>query len=309
MIRKWSLLVCVFALISAILYAAPENRIKIGYVIPGLENEYWVAVKDAAEAEAKKMNVDLTLVGAQDVVVQLSAIDDMIQKGVQALVVSGSDQKGIVPGVLKLNAAKIPVIASDSIPVAGDFIAKINTDPSAGGVDVGKYLLNRLGKGHKLFNMSYGIYNEGIILRQDPAKNMLKDNGWTIIDQPCVPYGRDQAKTLTETILMANPDLSAVYALNDDTALGILAAAKELGRQDVVIMGYDAMPDVVKEVQNGTIAGTVYQDNRACTRMAIDMAIQYINSPWKGTKVIMLPPILVTKDNVEEFSAKYMQPK
>jgi ribose transport system substrate-binding protein len=310
MLRKRALLVGIFLLFSILLnfFAFAEVKlsgegITIGYTTADTVNEYWVTVKNAAEEEAKRLGVNLVHVPTQgdQVSKQLDIINDFIAQKVDAVIISAVDSEGIVPGIKKLNDAGIPVIGTDVIPAGGDMIAKVWVDPYYGGTLVGKYILDELGPNGKLFIIDPTSYAEIIDIRLNGGRDILEENGWTTIRQAINPYGRPQAIELTETVLLANPDIKAIYTLNDDMALGSVQATMDSGQNDILVVGYDALPEALESIANGEMAATVFQDNKLMASWAIQQALIYINSPWIGTIDFNMPPILITKDNVGQF--------
>jgi len=63
---------------------------------------------------------------------------------------------------------------------------------------------------------------------------------------------RDKALKAAEDMLQGNPNLKGIFGINDDSALGALSAAEARGRNDMVIVGYDAIPEAVKAIQRGS---------------------------------------------------------
>lgn len=294
----------VFVSLSNIALAAKKPV--IGYATPGLRNIYWVTVKEEAENWAQKLGVELFFFGG-DVVGQLDALNDMLARGVDAVVITPQDCEAIVPAIRKLNRAGIPVLAADIIPNRGDFIATVKSDAAIGGLAVGQFLLEKCGKNGKLFVLEPETYIDVIALRQNVAVDLLEENGWKIIRGPVIPYGRASAKNLTETILLANPDLDAIYTLNDDTALGSQLAVEALGRENVIVVGYDAIEEAVESVEQDKMGATVFQDSKMVVRWSIEQCLAYLRTPWPGTVVYSIPPKLITKDNVKEFKAEQMK--
>jgi len=290
---------------EAIPEVAPARvKARIGYITP-VGHEYWAVVKRAAEDWAKELDVDLTMFQGP-VVEQISAIEDMISKGMDAMVVTAQDSEAIVPAIRKLNEAGIPVIGADILPSRGDCIAKVQVDPAEGGRMIGEFLLEKLGKNKKLFVLETETYIEVIDIRLKAAYKMLEENGWEVIIQPCSPYGRDSAKEITETILLANPDMAAIYTLNDDTAMGSQLAVEAQGKENIIVAGYDAEIYAVESVEQERMDVTIFQDNKLIARWSIEQCLAYLETPWTGTVVYKIPPVLVTKDNVADFKAKYM---
>ncbi|MEP0764534.1 MAG: sugar ABC transporter substrate-binding protein [Chloroflexota bacterium] len=275
----------------------------VGYTTPGLDNEYWAQTKAYAEAEADRLGVNLVFLAAEtgDVSDHLDIINDFIAQGVDAVVIAPVDSKGIIPGIEALNAAGIPVVGADILPEGGHLIAKVQVDARVGGRLVGEYILSQKGPDGKLFLEDSDVYVDIGEIRHSGAYTLLQENGWEVVRQPLSPYGRGPAQDMAETVFTAHPDLDAYYTLNDDTALGVVQAAQAMGMTDVVICGYDALPEAVEAIRNGQMGCTIYQDANALVSWAIQMAVLYNDAPWAGTVEYYIPPTLVTPDNVDSY--------
>src|SRR5947208_911161 len=131
--RRGLLIVGVLLLLSVIpLYAAAPPT--VGLSLSTLNNPFFVDLRDGAQAAAKKMNVNLVVVDAQnDSAREASQIEDLIQKKVAVIAINPTDSDAIVPTIKKINAARIPVITVDRGANGGVVAAHIASDNVAGG--------------------------------------------------------------------------------------------------------------------------------------------------------------------------------
>src|SRR5438034_380140 len=146
--RRGLLIVGVLLLLSVIpLYAAAPPT--VGLSLSTLNNPFFVDLRDGAQAAAKKMNVNLVVVDAQnDSAREASQIEDLIQKKVAVIAINPTDSDAIVPTIKKINAARIPVITVDRGANGGVVAAHIASDNVAGGKMAAQYVAKRLkGKG------------------------------------------------------------------------------------------------------------------------------------------------------------------
>src|SRR5438093_13016371 len=146
--RRGLLIVGVLLLLSVIpLYAAAPPTVSVSLCT--LNNPCFVDLRDGAQAAAKKMNVNLVVVDAQnDSAREASQIEDLIQKKVAVIAINPTDSDAIVPTIKKINAARIPVITVDRGANGGVVAAHIASDNVAGGKMAAQYVAKRLkGKG------------------------------------------------------------------------------------------------------------------------------------------------------------------
>lgn len=282
------------------------SGITIGYTSPSLDNDYWVNARGFMEKAAKDLGITLVVAPAitGDIGSQLDILNQFAAQKMDAVIVAAVDSSGIVPGIEMLNAAGIPVVSVDSLVAGGDVIAKVATNGYMGGEALGNYVLSVKGEGGVLFQQQTDVFVEIAEDRVTGTADVLKQHGWTVLGEPLIPYGRGPSRDLTETALIAHPEITAINARNDDTAMGVITAAQALGRSDVMVLGYDALPEALDAIKAGTMAATVYQDGELMYGWAVRIAALYLNSPWPGSVEYQIPPILVTPENVDEISAR-----
>src|SRR5437899_3818713 len=146
--RRGLLVVAVLLVLSVFpLHAAAPPT--VGLSISTLNNPFFVDLRDGAQAAAKKMNVNLVVLDAQnDSAREASQIEDLIQKNVAVIAINPTDSDAIVPTIKKINAARIPVITVDRGANGGAVAAHIASDNVAGGKMAAQYVAKRLkGKG------------------------------------------------------------------------------------------------------------------------------------------------------------------
>ena len=111
------------------------------------------------------------------------------------------------------------------------------------------------------------------------------------------------AADITSRLIEANPDVTGLFAHNDDMALGAIRAIAEAGKEgQIKVVGFDASPGGLAAIEAGTMAGTIAQQPLLMGRMAVETAIKAAS----GQPVAWFIPVettLVTADNVDEFQA------
>ena len=242
------------------------------------------------EAEEQKV--------AEAMAERLGALDIAIAKKVGAVIINPTDSDAIVPTVKKLNAAKIPVITVDRAANGGTVAAHIASDNVAGGRMAAAYVARRLkGKGNVV--MLEGI--AGSSAARDRGKGfregLQKFPGIKIVASQTADFDRSKGLTVMENILQAQKKIDAVFAQNDEMALGAVQAIEGAKRQQAMfVVGFDAIADALKAVNEGRIAATIAQQPKVMGRLAVEAAA----SRLKGGKVAKFTPVplrLVTKNS------------
>ena len=277
------------------LYAAAPQT--VGLSISTLNNPFFVDLRDGAQAAAKKANVNLVVLdGQNDSAREASQIEDLIQKKVAVIAINPTDSDAIVPTIKKINAAKIPVITVDRGANGGDVLAHIASDNVAGGRIAADYVGKRLnGKGSVV--MLEGI--AGTSAARDRGKGfregLKKYPGITLVAVQTADFDRAKGLTVMENILQAQKKIDAVFAQNDEMALGAIQAIEAAKRQKgMFVVGFDAIADALAAVKAGKMAATIAQQPKEMGRLAVEAAVKIINKQ-SVPKFTPVPLKLVTK--------------
>ena len=246
----------------------------IGLSISTLNNPFFVDLRDGAKAAADANGMELVVMDAQDdASKQLANIENMIQQKVSVIIVNPVDSKAIVPAIEAANKANIPVITVDRGAAGGKVVAAIASDNVAGGKMAGKYIVEKLGAKGKVVELE-GI--PGTSAANDRGKGFNEEAkaaaGISIVAKQPADFDRAKGMKVMENILQANPEINAVFAHNDEMALGALEAIKAAKRTGVMVVGFDATPDAVKAVNEGTLAATVAQKPKDMGKIAVETA-------------------------------------
>lgn len=294
--KRLALVLSVVLLLGLALPAAAAGKLTLGLAVSTLNNPFFVELKEGAEAAARKAGVELVVVDAQnDANRQLASIENLIQKKVSAILVNPTDSAAVVPAIKAANRAGIPVLTVDRGAAAGEVAAHIASDNVAGGRMAGEYVVKLLGGKGRVVELE-GI--PGTSAARDRGKGfneVVKRNaGLEVVARQEAGFDRAKGLTVMENILQAQPRIDAVFAHNDEMALGALKAIAAAGRTGIKVVGFDATDDAVKAVKDGTLAATVAQKPAEMGRLGVEYALKVL----RGEKVDAYIPVdlaLVTK--------------
>lgn len=263
-----------------------EGSYKIGFSISTLNNPFFVTLSDGAKAVSKENGVDLVIVDAQDdASKQASDVEDLIQQGIDLLLINPVDSSAVGSAVESANAAGIPVITVDRSADSGEVVAHIASDNVEGGKLAGEYLLELVGEGAKVA-MLEGV--PGSSAARDRGEGFLEavEGKVDLVSSQPANFNRSEGLSVMENMLQAHPDIEAVFAQNDEMALGALEAISAAGK-DIVVIGFDATDDALKKIDEGKMAASVAQKPEEIGRTAIETAVKYLN----GEKVEEFVPV------------------
>ncbi|CAM4494591.1 ribose ABC transporter substrate-binding protein RbsB [Paenibacillus phoenicis] len=252
------------------------GKVKIGLSISTQNNPFFVTLKEGAEKAAQAAGAELIVVDAQDdTSKQISGIEDLIQQQVDVILINPTDSDAVVTAVESANNANIPVITVDRAANGGTVVSHIASDNVAGGKMAGEFILEKLGGKGNIVELQ-GI--AGTSAARDRGEGFHsavdgKDGVKVVASQPA-DFDRAKGLTVMENILQSNSDVQAVFAHNDEMALGALQAIEAAGKKDIIVVGFDATDDAVSAVNSGTMAATVAQKPELIGQKAIETAMK-----------------------------------
>ncbi len=252
---------------------------KIGLSISTLNNPFFVTLRDGAEAKAKELGVEITTVDAQnDPAKQVSDIEDLIQQGVDILLINPTDSAAIASAIKSANKAEIPVITVDRSAEGGEVISHIASDNVTGGKMAGEFIVSKLGDSGKVVELE-GIPGSSAARERGKGFNEAMDaaEGFEVVAKQAANFDRAKGLTVMENIIQSTNEFEAVFAHNDEMALGAVQALKAAGMEDVIVVGFDATDDAVKAVEEGKMAATVAQKPELMGQQAVDAASNYLD--------------------------------
>ena len=287
--KKFNLVFVAFALVFVLAACSLENgslsnngdkatskdTLTIGLSISTLNNPFFVALNEGAKAKATELGAKLTVADAQDnASKQTSDVEDLIQQGVDLLLINPVDSSAVASAVEAANAAGIPVITVDRTSEGGEVVSHIASDNVAGGVLAGEYLMELVGKGAKIVELE-GVAGSSAARDRGEGFNNAIDGQLNVVAKQTANFNRAEGLTVMENILQANPTIVGVFAHNDEMALGAVEAIAASGK-DIKVIGFDATDDAQAAVKAGMMAATVAQKPDEIGFKAIETAIQYL---------------------------------
>ena len=278
--RKLIVLALSLMLVIGLSAGAAAQDVKLGLAVSTLNNPFFVDLKDGAESMAEEMGVEILTVDAQDdAASQLSSVEDLLIKQIDVLIVNPVDGNAVVSAITAANDAGVPVITVDRGAEGGDVVSHIASDNVAGGEMAGDYIAEQLGEEGKVVELE-GIPGTSAARDRGKGFNQAMDKyaGMEVIARQPAGFDRAEGMTVMENILQGNPEIDAVFAHNDNMALGAMEAIAAAGRSDeIMIVGFDAIDDAVAAVEAGDLAATIAQKPDLMGEMAVETAIKVAN--------------------------------
>lgn len=254
-----------------------KSDAKMGLILSTLNNPFFVTLKEGAEAKAAEAGVELIVLDSQnDAAKELSNMEDLLTQGVDFVLINPTDSDAVVNAIKAANKAGVPVITLDRGANAGDVVTHVASDNVAGGVMAGEYIVELLGGTGKVVELE-GIAGTSAARDRGQGFNQaLEGTSIEVVAKQVADFDRTKGLSVMENILQAQPEINAVFAHNDEMALGALKAI-EVSNREILVVGFDATDDAVKAVQDGTMAATVAQQPAKIGELGVESAIMALN--------------------------------
>jgi ribose transport system substrate-binding protein len=273
------------------------DKKKIGVSLFTREHQFYKDLEAGLKEVADKNGFELIVQsGDMDLAKQQSQLENFIVQKVAAIVVCPADSKGISPAIEKANAANIPVFTADiSASGNGKVVSHIASDNVLGGKMAAEFIANLLKDGGEVGIIGQPEVQSTIDREKGFKDEMAKHANIKVVATLNGGGVRDRANKAADDMLQGNPNLKAIFAINDDSALGALASAETRGKKDLIIVGYDATPEAVSKIQAGTmLKADVAQDPKLIGSKTIETIAKHL----KGEKVeaiVAIPVKVVDK--------------
>jgi ribose transport system substrate-binding protein len=305
--KSLAILACAVLLAAAVSSCSkkPSTAVKktIGVSLLTRGHVFYRDLEEGLKAEAEKHGYELIITSGEfDLGKQIAQMEDFVTRKVDAIILCPVDSRGVGPGVLTAKAANIPVFTADIAAENAPVVSHIASDNVAGGRLAGEYLARVLGgKGN------IGLINQpaltSVLDRVKGFKEALaKYPDMRIVADVNGQGVRDKALQATADALQAHPELQGIFGINDDSALGALDAAEQFNRKNLVIVGYDAIPQAVDAItRDSQLKADVVQYPKKIG----ESTIQIIARHFAGEKVPALVPVEVGLVDKAALTAKH----
>ncbi|MGC2784881.1 MAG: substrate-binding domain-containing protein [Roseiarcus sp.] len=283
-----------------------------GVLMKTLSNPFWGAMEKGVDVGAKNAGVDIFLDAVesdQAAEPQLNACNTMLQKKPAAMITAAINSTILLPCLKQANEMKIPVVDLDNnldpaiTKKAGvDVAFHIGSDNEAAGAKGADYLVSVLGKDAKgpvlvIEGLSGNITGEK---RAHGFAEELKKQapGLNIVASLPGDWDSLKAANITNDTLQRTPDLVAIFAANDDMALGAVEAARSAGKDKLIVIGVDGNTNAVKSIKAGRLNASVAQLPYLVGMQAVE-GVKKLLAGGKVREMTYVPTLVLTKEVIE----------
>ena len=270
--------------LSAATQAAEQS---MALVVSTLNNPFFVTLKEGAEAKAKELGYQMVVLDSQnDPAKELANVEDLTVRKVSAILVNPTDSAAVGNAIMLANKAGIPVLTLDRGANVGEVKAHIASDNIAGGKMAGDFIASKLGKNIDVIQLEGIAGTSAARDRGEGFAQAVKANGFKVLASQPADFDRTKGLNVMENLLAAHPDVKAVFAQNDEMALGALRATQAAGK-NVLIVGFDGTDDGKAAVKSGKLGATVAQQPALIGAIGVETADKVL----KGESVEKYIPV------------------
>jgi len=289
------------------------KAIKVGYCTPSLNAPFYAALQAAIKAKVESYGMTFVSAdGQDDISKQIAAVEDLIAKGVNVLILNPLDPEALAPITKVASKNGIAVFIVDSqISDAAEYVSSIQANNNGNGILIGEWVANKIGSTPLKIAVISGAKGNpvGRLKRQGMfnglTETQLSKNGFTtlnIVAQGWGNWANNGGLKAMEDILVAHPDINVLLAENDAMAMGALKAIQQNEKaKNVLVVGVDGQKEAYELIRKGVLGCTALNSPKELGKLVVESAVKYLNDDKSLQKVILTPAIVVDKNNVADY--------
>ena len=218
-----SLLICFSFLVGC--NKNSDNNKKIGLIVSTLNNPFFVDLKTGIENKAKELGYDVVVLDSQnDPAKEVSNMEDISVKNVDLVLLNPVDSDSAIASVMIANNLDLPVITVDRASNGGNIVSHVASDNEEGGKMAAKYLAEKLGNKGNIVELEGTAGSSATRDRGNGFDSEIKNTNLEIITKQSADFDRTKGLSVMENIIQSKGNIDAVFAQNDEMALGALKA-------------------------------------------------------------------------------------
>lgn len=267
----------------------------IGLSVSTQNNPFFVSLVEGAKKHASEMGVQITVADAgDDAAKQTSDIEDLVSSGISVLIVNPVDSDAVTGAVEAAMARGVKVISVDRAVNGVEIDCQIASDNVLGAELATQYIVDTLGEGAIVAELE-GVTGASAAIDRSTGFHNVADTKLKVVASQTANFSRTEGMSVMENMLQANPNIQAVFAANDEMALGAMEAITGAGKK-IVVVGFDATGDAIESIKAGQMAATIAQQPELIGSTAVEYAMKLIAGE-SIPKSVPVEVTLITKEN------------
>jgi len=285
--------------------AAPAGGGTIAVIVPGVENPFFGTMQVIAAAKAEELGYDtIKLVHDDDANKQLEQFETVIAQGVLAIILDNAGAEATVASVQEAKDAGIGCFLVDrEITEDGIAVSQIISNNYQGATILAEYFVELMGEEGTYIELTGRDTDTNAHIRSQGYHDVIDTYpDMKMVGQQTANWSQDEGKTVTETLIQANPDVKGVICGNDTMALGAQAALLTAGLDDVICVGFDGSDEVIESILKDEIEATCLQPVAEMANQAAIQADLWIRTGDTGKPERQsIDMVLLTPENAGDY--------
>ncbi|WP_315557591.1 substrate-binding domain-containing protein [Corynebacterium matruchotii] len=275
----------------------------ITFALSTQANSFMVKMREGAQKKADELGLTINFQDASDdSATQANQLANAAATGAGAVIVNPTDSDAMAPAVKQLVDEKIPVVAVDRAVNNANVASYIASDNETGGKQAAKVLSDAINGEGEILVLQGKTGSSASRERGKGFDEGLKDNpNIKVVAKQTAEFERAKGLDVTTNLLQAHPNVKAIFAENDEMALGAIEALGDKAGKDVIVVGFDGVEDALKAIKEGTMYASIAQQPADMAAQAVVEASKLLKGE-AATKEMQVDVVTVTKDNVDKFS-------
>ncbi|MBN6067411.1 ribose ABC transporter substrate-binding protein RbsB [Aggregatibacter actinomycetemcomitans] len=259
----------------------------IALTVSTLDNPFFVSLKEGAQKKADELGYKLVVLDSQnDPAKELANVEDLLVRGAKVLLINPTDSEAVSNAVAIANRNKIPVITLDRGAAKGEVVSHIASNNIAGGKMAGDFIAQKLGANAKVIQLEGLAGTSAARERGEGFKQAVAEHKFDVLASQPADFDRTKGLNVMENLLATKGTVQAVFAQNDEMALGALRALSAANKK-ILVVGFDGTDDGMKAVKSGKMAATIAQQPALIGELGVVTADKLL----KGEKVEAKIPV------------------
>ena len=280
---------------------------QLGFLPPAMTSPFYASCIEGATPVAEALGYELEILAPpseDDYATQTSMMEDFITNGVKGIAVCGINLEALKPAIAKANEAGIPVVMFNTITEleGADVYAYSGYNQYNGGAKIADWVNEQTGR-EAVVAIIEGLPSDYTTQRMGGFVDRCAEAypGITVVASQPGDWVREKGMNAAMDMIQAHPEITVIYGLSDEMALGAVQACKQLNREDIICVGLDGNPNAFESVKAGELTATLDCGPVAIGANAIKALAEAIDGTPRDEKVIEAETTVVDSTNVDQF--------
>ncbi len=293
-----------------------SGKLRIAVIPKGTTHEFWKSVHYGAEQAAKEFDVEVVWLGPQlenDREGQITVVQNFITQGVDGICLAPLDSQALIASVKEAKDAGIPVVIYDSgLDDESIIVSYVATDNFRGGELAAEEMANRLDGRGNVIMLRYNPGSESTQQREEGFLKKLKEYPDIKVMSSDQYLGTTPESSLDKAQQMINKyrdEVDGIFAVCEPNATGVLGALEDAEMtDDVVFIGFDPSPRMVKAMSEQKMKGIVLQDPVRMGYLSVKTMVEHLRGDDVEKRIVTGEYIATPENMKEEKMDKLLNP-